>query len=245
VIEMLTPLLMLLAGLGAGALVTLVARALPERGRVIGRPICASKGCDLPWSAASQTLRALGFGRACPTCGASPARSDVLLELATVGIFGALSLHWPPGMALAIHAAFATLLMMILAIDLRHREVYLVLGYGGIVLALLAAPHGSMSGSYFSAAVGGVVGGLAFGGLYLLGRLIYRGGEPLGTGDITIAALLGAMAGFPGVFTALLIGIFAGGIAAVVILVAGGSRKVFMPYGPALCLGGLWTMLAR
>ena len=59
----------------------------------------------------------------------------------------------------------------------------------------------------------------------LLGRLIYRGGEPLGAGDITIAALLGAMAGFPGVFTALLVGIFAGGIAAIAILATGGSEK--------------------
>ena len=48
-----------------------------------------------------------------------------------------------------------------------------------------------------------------------------------------------------GVFTALLVGILAGGIGAVVILAMGGSRQVFMPYGPALCLGGLWVMLLR
>ena len=235
---------MLTAGLLAGALVTLVARALPERGRLLTRPICAAQGCSLDWVAASQSLRALGAARECPTCGAGPARSDVLIELAMVGIFGALALTSPSGSALAIHAAFATLLMMILAIDLRHRQVYLILGYGGIVLALLAAPL-SMSGGWLSAAVGGLVGGLAFGGLYLLGRAIYRGGEPLGTGDITIAALLGAMAGFPDVLTALLVGIFAGGIGAVLILTLGGTRKVFMPYGPALCLGGLWVMLVR
>jgi leader peptidase (prepilin peptidase)/N-methyltransferase len=243
-IEMLTPVLMLVAGLGAGALVTLVARALPERGRLISRPICGAKSCDLPWSAASQTLRAVGVARACPACGVGPARSDVLLELATAGVFGALAFAWPPGPALAVHAAFATLLMVILAIDLRHREVYLILGFAGIALAVLTAPN-SMSGSWFSAAVGSAVGGIAFGGLYLLGRLLYRGGEPLGAGDITIAALLGAMAGFPGVFTALLVGIFAGGVFAIVILVAGGSRKVIMPYGPALCVGGLWAMLIR
>ena len=241
---MIETVLMLAAGLAAGTLVTLVARALPERRRLIGRPICAASGCDLPWTAASQSVRALGVGRACSTCGAGPARGDVLLELATALIFGALTFAWPLGVTLFVHAAFATLLMVILAIDLRHREVYLVLGAGGIALALLTAPL-SMSGGLFSAAVGGVVGGLAFGGLYVVGRLIYRGGEPLGTGDITIAALLGAMAGFPGVFTALLVGIFAAGLGAVVLLAAGGSRKVFMPYGPALCLGGLWVMLVR
>lgn len=242
--EIMTLPLMLAAGLAAGALVTLVARALPARERLIARPICAAQGCDLPWTAASQTLRAIGLSRVCRMCGAGPARGDVLLELATAVMFGALTLRWPFGMALAIHAAFATLLMVILAIDLRHRQVYLVLGYGGIALALLAAPFG-LSGSWLSAIVGGMVGGIGFGGLYVLGRIVYRGGEPLGAGDIMIAALLGAMAGFPGVFTALLVGIFAGGIAAVVILATGGSRKVFMPYGPALCLGGLWVMLVR
>jgi leader peptidase (prepilin peptidase)/N-methyltransferase len=244
VTETLTLMVMLAAGLAAGTLVTLVARALPERSRLLSRPICAAQGCGLPWQAASQSLRTLGITRACPTCGAGPARSDVLFELGTVAIFGALALTSPPGIGLAIHGAFTALLMVILAIDLRHRQVYLVLGYGGILLALLAAPL-SMSGGWLSAAVGGLIGGLAFGGLYLIGRLIYRGGEPLGTGDITIAALLGVMAGFPGIFTALLVGIFAGGIGAVVLLAVGRSRKVFMPYGPALCLGGLWVMLVR
>jgi leader peptidase (prepilin peptidase)/N-methyltransferase len=235
---------MLIVGLGAGALVTLVARALPERGRLIARPICAAQGCGLSWLAASNVLRRLGLARACPTCRTGPARSDVLLELATAAILVALTVAWQPSPTLAVHAIFATLLMMILAIDLRHRQVYLVLGYGGILLALLVAPL-SMSGGLFSAAVGGLIGGLAFGGLYLIGRAVYRGGEPLGAGDITIAALLGAMAGFPGVFTALLVGIMAGGVGALVILSLGGSRKVFMPYGPALCLGGLWVMLLR
>jgi leader peptidase (prepilin peptidase)/N-methyltransferase len=244
VIELMTLAAMLMVGLGAGTLVTLVARALPERGRLIGRPICPAQGCGLSWPAASQTLRAAGLLRACPTCGAGPVRSDVLLELATAAIFVALSLAWGVSLTLAVHCTFATLLMTILAIDLRHRQVYLVLGYGGILLALLVAPL-SMSGGLFSAAVGGMVGGLAFGGLYLIGRAVYRGGEPLGGGDVTIAALLGAMAGFPGVLTALLVGIMAGGLGAVVLLALGGSRKVFMPYGPALCLGGLWAMLVR
>jgi prepilin signal peptidase PulO-like enzyme (type II secretory pathway) len=88
------------------------------------------------------------------------------------------------------------------------------------------------------------VGGLAFGGLYMLGRAIYRGGEPLGTGHITMAALLGAMAGFPDVLTYVLTALL-GSISAVLILTLGGARKVFMPYGPALCLGGLWVMLVR
>lgn len=242
VIESLVLALML--GLGAGALVTLVAHSLPERGRLVGRPICPEQGCGLDWIAASQLLRALGLARTCPTCGAGPAQSDVLLELGTIAAFMGLALRWPLGLALSFNWVFTTVLMTILAIDLRHRQVYLILGFGGIVLAVLVAPI-SMSGAWSSAIIGSMIGGLAFAGLYFLGRVLYRGGEPLGTGDITIAALLGAMAGFPDVLTALLVGIMAGGIGAVAILARGGARTAFMPYGPALCLGGLWVMLAR
>ena len=230
-------------GFTAGTLVSLVARALPERGRLFGRPVCAEQGCDLDWTASSASLRMLGVARSCPTCGAGPARSDVALELTTAALVGALAVRWSLGPMLIAHLLFAALLMTILVIDLRHRQVYLVLGYGGVVLALMLSPV-SLSGGPVSAVVGGLIGGLAFGGLYALGRALYRGGEPLGTGDITIATLLGAMAGFPGVLTALFVGILAGGVGAVVVLMAGRSRKVFMPYGPALCLGGFWMLFA-
>jgi len=243
-VDPLTLALLVVVGLAAGTLVTLVARALPARGRLVSRPICAAQGCGLPWAAASQFARALGLLRSCSVCGAGPARSDILFELGTAGVFVALGFAWPVGPALALHCGFATLLMVIFAIDLRHREVYFILGVGGIGIALLAAPYG-MSGGWFSAMIGSLIGALSFGGLYGIGRVVYRGGEPLGTGDITIAALLGAMVGFPGVLTALLVGIFAGGIGAVAVLVAARSRTVFMPYGPALCIGGLWAMLIR
>jgi prepilin signal peptidase PulO-like enzyme (type II secretory pathway) len=233
----------LAAGFVAGTLVTLVARVLPERGRLVGRPICADQGCGLDWAAVSPTLRALGVARTCPTCGAGPAPSDVALELGTAAIVGALALRWSLGPMLLTHLVFATLLMTILAIDLRHRQVYLILGYGGVVVALLLSPL-SVSGGVVSALIGGLIGALAFGGLYALGRAMYRGGEPLGTGDITIATLLGVMAGYPGVLSALLVGIMAGGVGAVVIMLQGRSRKAFMPYGPALCLGGIWALLA-
>jgi len=230
-------------GFLAGTLVSLVARLLPERGRLFGRPVCASQGCGLDWIAASQTLRALGVARTCPTCGAGPARGAVALELATVAIVTALAVRWSLGPMLLAHLVFATLLMMILAIDLRTRQVYLILGYGGVVVALLPSPVG-LSGGIVSALIGGLIGALAFGGLYALGRAIYRGGEPLGMGDVTIATLLGVMAGYPGVLTALLVGIMAGGIGAAVIMMQGQSRKAIIPYGPALCLGGIWVLLA-
>jgi prepilin signal peptidase PulO-like enzyme (type II secretory pathway) len=83
------------------------------------------------------------------------------------------------------------------------------------------------------------VGGLVlFVILYVAGRLAYKGQEPLARGDITIAAMIGAVAG-PQTATALVLGIIFSGLFAVAVLIAQRSRHVFLPYGPGLCLGGL------
>jgi prepilin signal peptidase PulO-like enzyme (type II secretory pathway) len=89
--------------------------------------------------------------------------------------------------------------------------------------------------------VGAAAGTLAFGALYAIGRLIYRGGEPMARGDITIAAMVGAGAAAC-VLNALFYGVLSSGVIALAVLVIARSRHVYMPYGPGLCLGGLATL---
>jgi prepilin signal peptidase PulO-like enzyme (type II secretory pathway) len=149
-----------------------------------------------------------------------PAAGDLWLELGTAVVCGSLALRWGLGPTLGVHILFAMILLVILAIDLRHRVVYVVLGYGGLVTALAAGPL-TMSGGLAGAAAGGAVGAAVFGALYLGGRLLYPGGEPLATGDVTIAALLGAIVGYPAVQTALVLGILAGGVDALAVLARG------------------------
>ena len=63
-------------------------------------------------------------------------------------------------------------------------------------------------------------------------------------GDVKLAGLLGLMAGFPLIFVALFIAIWAGGLVAVVLLVSGRKkRKEMLPFGPFLCIGGLAALL--
>ena len=45
--------------------------------------------------------------------------------------------------------------------------------------------------------------------------------------------------------TALVYGVSASGLLAVGVLIIGRSRKVYMPYGPGLCIGGLITLLIQ
>jgi prepilin signal peptidase PulO-like enzyme (type II secretory pathway) len=88
---------------------------------------------------------------------------------------------------------------------------------------------------------GAAAGLVSFGLLYLIGRAVYRGAEPLAHGDVTIAAMVGAMAG-PLVLTALVAGVVFSGLFGLVILALRRSRTATMPYGPGLCLGGLLSL---
>ena len=63
-------------------------------------------------------------------------------------------------------------------------------------------------------------------------------------GDVKLAGLLGLMVGFPLIFVALFIGIWAGGVVAIVLLISGKKkRKEGIPFGPFLCIGGLAALL--
>jgi leader peptidase (prepilin peptidase)/N-methyltransferase len=132
-------------------------------------------------------------------------------------------------------------LVQVAVTDLRTRYVYsIVAAVGGVLgLALGWHVHGAEWWTSFAGAAGGFV---AFGALWLLGRLIYRGRiEAMARGDITIAAMVGA-----GAATctpqALFWGVLLGGVFAIGLLLARRSRHAYMPYGPGLCLGGLATL---
>jgi prepilin signal peptidase PulO-like enzyme (type II secretory pathway) len=89
--------------------------------------------------------------------------------------------------------------------------------------------------------VGAAGGTLVFGALYVIGRLIYRGGEPMARGDVTIAAMVGAGAAACAAY-ALVLGVLVSGLLALAVWIASRSRHAYMPYGPGLCLGGLATL---
>jgi prepilin signal peptidase PulO-like enzyme (type II secretory pathway) len=125
--------------------------------------------------------------------------------------------------------------------DLRTRYVYTLVAGIGLLLGL-AFGWDFHQAAWWTSVLGAIGGGLAFGALYGVGRLLYRGGEPMARGDITIAAMVGAGAANMA-FSALVYGVIASGVLALGVLVAARSRKVYMPYGPGLCLGGLITLL--
>jgi prepilin signal peptidase PulO-like enzyme (type II secretory pathway) len=142
----------------------------------------------------------------------------------------------------AAAAVLAVPIVQVAVTDLRHRYVYTVVALVGLALGLLlgAALHPQVWWLWPLGALGGF---LLFLVLYWAGRLAYRGQEPLARGDITIAAMVGGMAG-PQTPMALVLGILFSGLFALAVLIAQRSRHVYLPYGPGLCLGALVTLLA-
>jgi hypothetical protein len=131
-------------------------------------------------------------------------------------------------------------LVQVAVTDLRTRYVYTVIAAVGLVMGVAIGWH-FHGVQWFWSVIGAGVGALAFGMLYGIGRLIYRGGEPLARGDITIAAMVGAGAAMC-VVQGLVWGVLLSGALAIVFLLTTRSRQAFMPYGPGLCLGGLATL---
>jgi prepilin signal peptidase PulO-like enzyme (type II secretory pathway) len=176
-----------------------------------------------------------------PTHGArEPLVRDPLVQGGLTLLWAALLWVLGPGWRWLLAALLAVPLVQVSVTDLRFRYVYTVVAQAGHLAGLVLSPlaHGA---AWWTGAAGAAVGYLVFTLLYYLGRLLYRGQEPLARGDISIAAMVGAIAG-PHTGTALVAGVVFSGLLAAVVLVARRSSRAFMPYGPGLCLGGLLAL---
>lgn len=76
---------------------------------------------------------------------------------------------------------------------------------------------------------------------FLLLAILSRGA--LGMGDVKLTGLLGLLLG-TAVIPALLVGTFAGAVAALVVAYRTGSAKAALAYGPYLCLGAAVAIVA-
>lgn len=164
---------------------------------------------------------------------------DVAVELFTALLFAYLWGCFGPSWKLLLLALTGSYFLLIAIIDLKYRLVLNVLIYPAVVVALLlhSVPPGRDT---LIALLGGAVGLSPF----LLVALVRPGA--IGGGDIKLAALIGLIIGFPQVLLALSLGILAGGITALFLLLTRrwGPRS-HIPYAPFLCLGALFSTIVR
>lgn len=158
----------------------------------------------------------------------------------TVGfaLFAALWWHghpsWPETISvLVVSALLAAITLVDLSVRRIPNQLVLALFLWSIVQSLwIGRP------TLPALAIGALVGG----GLFLLIAIVGRGA--MGMGDVKLAFALGAVLGYPAVINALIAGIIAGGLAAVILLLTRRiGRKDYMAYGPYLALGAFLILL--
>ena len=239
-----------LLGLAVGSFLNLCIDRLPKDKSIV-RP---GSHCD----SCNQSLKAVDLvpvfsyiwlkGR-CRYCGARiPLRSPVV-EFATAAIFAFLAWHYGLSLELAFAVIYAGIFIVIFAIDLEQELILNIVVFPAMILAFAFSFFwGGFEelwpkigpGFVLSALLGGAVGFV----LMLLPYLLTRG-RGMGYGDVKLAAFIGLMSGFPLVLVALLVGIIAGGLVAVFLLLSRmvKSRKAAIPYGPFLAVGAMVALI--
>jgi leader peptidase (prepilin peptidase)/N-methyltransferase len=233
-------LIAFLAGLAVGSFATAVAHRVP-RGIPIGasRSQCPACGAQI---AARDNVPVFSWlllrGRA-RCCGARISSRYPLTELATGLLFVATVLVYRHDAAEAlIGLVFVAMLVVVTLTDLEQRIIpNKVLIAGAVICVAIAAP--TDPGSLPERAIAA----MAAGGVFFLVVLAYPSG--MGLGDVKLAAAMGLFLG-RAVGPAILIALLVASLVGVALIVRYGARarKMAIPFGPFLALGGVVGLLA-
>jgi leader peptidase (prepilin peptidase)/N-methyltransferase len=227
-------------GLLAGSFATAVAHRVP-RGMSIAGPRSQCPHCGTQIHARDNVpLFSWLFlrGRA-RCCGAAISPRYPLAELATGILFATVATVFRgDGGEIAIDMVFSTTLVAITLTDLELRVIpNKILAVAAVLCLAIAIPTDP----------GGVperlVAATAAGGLLFVVALIYPRG--MGLGDVKLVATMGLFLG-RAVAPALLIALLLGSAVGLAVIAHHGAegRKMAIPFGPFLALGGVFGMLA-
>jgi leader peptidase (prepilin peptidase)/N-methyltransferase len=227
-------------GMVTGSFVGVVAHRLPRGRSIVGpRSVCDSCGTQIAAYDNVPVVSWLLLRGRCRTCHARiPARYP-LVELAVGVAFAATAIvlrHDPAQLVLGL--AFVAMLVAITLTDLERRIIpNTVLLAGAVVaVALVAATDPA------SLPERGIAAAAAGGGLLLIALAYPRG---MGMGDVKLAAVMGLYLG-AAVAPAILIAVLAGTLVGLAVMFSQESadRKLAVPFGPFMAMGGVIALLA-
>jgi prepilin signal peptidase PulO-like enzyme (type II secretory pathway) len=235
-------LIAVFSGLLAGLLVNYLSDVLPTQ-RKLGRPVCAHCGTEY-------NLKDYLLLNTCPKCQSARSWRTYVCLAAGAALSMALWLYPPAQLGYWLGLAVLTYFGLVVVIDLEYRLILHMVSLGG---ALLGVVVGTVKYGLVYTLIGGGVGLGVMLIFYGVGILFARyrarklghddGEEALGFGDVTISAVLGLMLGWPLIIYGLMIGILAGGLISLglvlflIITRRYESMTVFTAYGPYLVLG--------
>jgi leader peptidase (prepilin peptidase)/N-methyltransferase len=224
-------------GLAVGSFLNVVAARIPLR-RSIVSPGSACPKCEtsLSWYDNIPLVSYAVLRGRCRHCGVSISWRYPAVEAATAVLVACCALKFGFTWDFLVAAAFCAVLVAISATDLERRIIpnRIVLPATVVLLVAQTVLHPSVEW---------IVAGLAAAVAFLLVALAYPGG--MGMGDVKLALLLGVVLGRP-VSVALLVGMLTALIPSFAVIAKHGKagRKMTIPFGPFLAIGGVVALFA-
>lgn len=167
----------------------------------------------------------------CRHCGAVIALQYPTVELTAGLTYIGLFMFYGLRTELLVALMFASLLIPIVFIDVRHQIIPDILNcagaFAGLAAIFIAGP------AFMDAMLGALTGGI----IMLLIAVVSRGG--MGGGDIKMTGWMGLFLGWKMTLLALCLSFIIGGLASLLLIMFKiKKRKDFIPFGPFLAAGG-------
>ena len=218
--------------LALGSFANVVAARVPlKRSVVRPRSACPSCSAELAWYDNVPVVSYLLLRGRCRSCHVAIGWIYPAVELAIAGLAAACFVRFGLSGGAFVASFFCAVLVVLSAIDLRHRIIpnRLVLPAALVVLVAQTALNPSAEWAL------GALGAASF---LFVAALAYPAG--MGMGDVKLALLLGAMLGRV-VGVGLMLGMIAAVIPSIVLLARHGSaaRKMGIPFAPFLAIGAI------
>jgi len=208
-----------------------------------GRSMCPSCEHKLSWRDTIPVLSYLMLRGRCRYCGESIGGQYMLVEMSCMAWSLAVAHHFGLSLEWGVYLVLGCMLIVGSFIDF---ETFLLpdrVTIGGAVLALAASFVLVEGPGWQDAVLGSLVGGGLFWVLQQ-GYRLWRKDEGLGTGDVKLMCMIGAMTGFSGLPFTILAGAITGAVGSVAYMLRSGEgMKTRIPFGPFLSLGCMLYVL--
>lgn len=230
-------------GLAFGSFLTVAIHRVPAGESLVKpRSRCPRCGTQLRTVDTIPLVSWLILAGRCRTCHERISPIYPLTELACGGLFVAIALTYDDPWQAVLLAPFAGLMVAISVIDIRHYRIPNALVYPAVLVSAGFIVVADLAGGHLDAARA-VVGFLSYGiGLLIVALMAPRG---MGMGDVKLAGLIGLDLGSIGLGIVAVgagAGILLGGVAAILALLLGASRRSRLPYGPFMAAGAIFAV---
>ncbi|MCP4714792.1 MAG: prepilin peptidase [Deltaproteobacteria bacterium] len=241
--ELYTPVFLFCLGAIIGSFLNVCIVRIPQRMSIVfPASHCPSCTHKIPVYDNIPLLSYLILGGRCRFCKTPIALTYFLVELITPILFLVLWHHFGLSSDFLISATVTAALIVITVIDLQHQIIPDVISLPGIPICFLCSFVVSWTTPLQS-----LLGILCGGGVLFLFAWGYQratGKDGMGGGDIKLLAMIGALLGWKGALTSLILASCIGSIIGIILIIAKGKNmKYAIPFGPFLATGAVCALM--